>query len=154
MIPQKSTLESAIKWIKCGKNIVIVTADLGRFVGGAEALVRCQKYGVDGVLIGRAAFGDPWIFAQQTPIDNAIVALEHARLFEETYGASPRYSFLPMRKHLAWYIRGMPQAREIRSKLVRANTSEEVCTIFVEFGLPTSADSSTPSAPITEPAVN
>ncbi len=123
----------------------------GDVLDRADALARCQKYGVDGVLIGRAAFGDPWIFAKQTPIDNAIVALEHARLFEETYGSNPRYSFLPMRKHLAWYIRGMPQAREIRSKLVRANTSEEVCAIFVEFGLPTAVDFKSPSAPVNEP---
>lgn len=100
-----------------------------------DALNRCQTYGVDGVLIGRASFGDPWVFGTKTPENPAAVALEHAQLFEQAYGANPRYSFLPMRKHLAWYIKGMPQAREIRSRLVRANSSEEARAIFVEFGL-------------------
>lgn len=42
-IPQKSTLETAMKWIKNSKNPLIVTADLGRFVSGAEALVKFSE---------------------------------------------------------------------------------------------------------------
>lgn len=95
----------------------------------------CQRYGVDGVLIGRASFGNPWVFGGQPPHSIASVALEHARLYEQTFQADPKYSFLPMRKHLAWYIKGMPNAAEIRSKLVRANTSDEVEAICRTYGL-------------------
>lgn len=95
----------------------------------------CREYGVDGVLIGRASFGNPWVFGGQPPQSIASVALEHARLYEQTYAADPKYSFLPMRKHLAWYIKGMPNAAEIRSKLVRSSTSDEVETICRMYGL-------------------
>lgn len=95
----------------------------------------CEQYGVDGVLIGRASFGNPWVFGGQQPPSVAAVALEHAQLYEQTYQHDPKYSFLPMRKHLAWYIKGMPNAAEIRSQLVRAQTSDEVAVICRSYGL-------------------
>lgn len=96
----------------------------------------CRQYGLDGVLIGRACFGNPWVFgAAQSEVAIGVVALEHALLYEQTYSQDPKYSFLPMRKHLAWYIKGIPGAGEIRARLVRTNTSQEVQTVLTEYGL-------------------
>lgn len=111
----------------------------GDLTSRVMALEKIQEFGVAGVLIGRASFGNPWIFsADQTPQSpelKAKVALEHAELFEKTYGQAEKYSFLPMRKHLSWYTSGFPQAREIRSVLVRSNSSAEAKSIFQRFGL-------------------
>ncbi len=100
-----------------------------------DALDKVSIYGVDGVLIGRASFGNPWVFGTQKPPTNAAVALEHAQLYEQTYQADAKYSFLPMRKHLAWYIKGMPQASDIRARLVMTNSSQEVIEILQRFDL-------------------
>jgi len=104
-----------------------------------------QKYNLAGVLIGRAVQGNPFVFAQDKKFSNlnaeqqsqvlAKVALEHALIFEKTFVSQHKNLFLPMRKHLAWYMKGMPQAKEIRKKLVRTNNSQEVKQILQEFEL-------------------
>jgi tRNA-dihydrouridine synthase len=70
-----------------------------------------------------------------TPELRAKVAIEHSKLFEKTYSNDERYNFLPMRKHLSWYTHSFPQAREIRSVLVRSSSSLEAESIFQQFGL-------------------
>jgi len=80
--------------------------------------------GVDGVLIGRAAFGNPWVFNQgETLVKRFGVMVEHARKFEELY---PDDKFFVMRKHLSWYAKGFGGAVDLRRKLVLCNSAEEV----------------------------
>lgn len=103
-----------------------------------DALDHIIQYKVDGVLIGRGSFGNPGIF--QPTISSHMpslctIALEHCYLYEETYGNDERYTFLPMRKHLGWYIKGIDNAKEIRIKLFQANSPEDVKTIFKEYNL-------------------
>jgi tRNA-dihydrouridine synthase B len=94
-----------------------------------DAREKCAKYGVDGVLIGRAAFGNPWIFKGREPTleEKFTVATEHANKFTEIFG---RAHFAPMKKHLAWYCRGFPGAAAVRQQLMQADSTEEVTEIF------------------------
>ncbi|HEY4485195.1 MAG TPA: tRNA-dihydrouridine synthase, partial [Nitrospiria bacterium] len=110
------------------------------------AVRRIRETGVDGVLIGRAAVGYPWIFraaasiraAVHTPDENPMepsvsipeklsVAIEHAELFERYRG---RKSFRFMRKYLAAYCCGFPNAIELRRRLVLAENLREVESIL------------------------
>lgn len=90
-----------------------------------EAHQKIKQYGVDGVLIGRAALGNPWIFKDREPTiqEKFAVAIEHSKNFEQTF-CNDR--FIPMRKHLAWYCKGFPNASEIRQKLMKTNCSADV----------------------------
>jgi tRNA-dihydrouridine synthase B len=105
----------------------------------SEAMEKVEKYSVDGVLIGRASFGNPWIFREDGKEgdinDRAELALEHAKLWEKSYGDREKYKFFPMRKHLAWYIKSFPNASEIRSELVRTNSSDQVEEILKKHDL-------------------
>ncbi|MDP3963829.1 MAG: tRNA-dihydrouridine synthase [bacterium] len=85
-------------------------------IGDAKAKI--AAYGVDGVLIGRASFGNPWIFTDSAPShdEKLRVAIEHARVFEELL---PRKNFLHMRKHLCWYMSGFDGAKELRAALMQ-----------------------------------
>lgn len=103
---------------------------------------KVRDYGVDGVLIGRASFGKPYVFLPEpersaflTTHNIFAIALEHARLYEQTYGGGEKYHFLPMRKHLAWYARGVPQAATIRSALVRSASAADVEQILAAHQL-------------------
>ena len=103
-----------------------------------DAQEKIAAYQLDGILIGRASFGNPYIFTDQIPPNApslATIALEHCTLFEETYQHDERYNFLPMRKHLGWYIRGMDGAKEIRAKLFQANSAADVKSVFLEYNL-------------------
>jgi tRNA-dihydrouridine synthase len=130
-----------------------------------EALRRVRQTGVDGVLIGRGAQGDPWLFrdkhrlkaAYQTgaalSVDPSTVNLaerfhvivEHSKHFEQVCGPE---RFMAMRKHLTWYCRNFRGAAEMRGKMTRANSAAEVCRCLAEF---LAAQGQEPFAPFLHP---
>ncbi len=104
-----------------------------------DAKAKVTTYGLDGVLIGRSTMGNPYVF-KETPGPKTIfeIAVEHAQLFEQTYQSEEKYNFLPMRKHLGWYVRSIPNASQVRIALFQTNTAEEVRSVLSNFGLLTS----------------
>lgn len=98
-----------------------------------QALEKVAQYEVDGVLIARASFGNPFVFLppEKIPVKSLFeIALEHSQLYEKTYNHDPRYTFMPMRKHLGWYVKEIPGARQIRIDLFKTNSSEEVAQVL------------------------
>lgn len=99
---------------------------------------RCvAETGVDGVMIGRAAFGNPWVFAPDTESvrrDECLrVMMEHARLFEHLYGRDP-HRFACMRKHFHAYINGFPGAKQLRAKLMQTRSTAEAEAVLATTG--------------------
>ncbi|HOZ03415.1 MAG TPA: tRNA-dihydrouridine synthase [Candidatus Woesebacteria bacterium] len=104
----------------------------------AQAEILANKHNLDGVLIGRASFGNPFVFLADEETDQpklARIALEHAQVFEKTFAHRSNYNFLPMRKHLGWYIRSLPKAKEIRLELVKTNSAAEVEKVLTQYQL-------------------
>jgi len=104
----------------------------------SQALEYAKKYQVDGILIGRASFGNPYVFRSEddkVSISLPQIALEHALIFEKTFSQKAKYSFLPMRKHLGWYIRGQNKAKEIRTALMNSQNSTDVEKILKRYSL-------------------
>lgn len=95
-----------------------------------EAKEKVEKYGVDGVLVGRAVMGNPWFFAGREPsVEERILAVrEHCDNFERIFGNEMH--FHTIKKHLAWYLRGFEGVREIRMQLMMAHNFEEVREIM------------------------
>ena len=77
-----------------------------------------KEYGVDGILIARAAFGNPWFFAEkEAPFEERIkTMLYHAELFLKY---RPELDLRPMRKHLSWYCKGMEGSAKLRDRLMK-----------------------------------
>ena len=115
-------LASAATLIKQSGTIFLGNGDVESIPDAKEKI---EKYGVDGVLIGRAAMGNPWVFIgeEMETKKKLAVALEHARKFEEVF---PNDRFFIMRKHLSWYARGFDGAADLRQKLVLCNSADEV----------------------------
>jgi nifR3 family TIM-barrel protein len=97
----------------------------------ADALEKVKNFGLDGVLIGRASFGDPWIFTgEEKPHQEKLqAAVEHSKIYEQMFGNS---HFVAMRKHLGWYCKGFPSAKELRMQLMATNNAAEVEAIVNE----------------------
>lgn len=106
-----------------------------------EQIIEAQKrYGVDGVLIGRAAIGNPWIFEQTkalmqgvTPkeitIDDRVnVCREHLLAAVDFKGE--RQAIFEMRKHYGAYFKGLFDFKRFRIPLVTVTTLDEVLEIF------------------------
>ena len=129
-------------WEAIGEAAKIIKSDKTIFLGNGDvdsmenAKLKIENYGVDGVLIGRAAGGNPWVFDPKFQITNHKlqlrfeVMLEHCRKFEEIF---PQDRFFIMRKHLSWYARGFDGASELRQKLVLTNSADEVEEVSLEF---------------------
>lgn len=116
--------------------LIMGNGDVASYEDAQQKIRDCQ---LDGALIGRASFGNPWVFLETSqeisPHQKAAVAVEHAELFEKTYGTDSNYNFLPMRKHLSWYTHGFASARDIRMQLVLSKSAAEVKEIFQKFDL-------------------
>lgn len=100
-----------------------------------EARAKCKEYNLDGVLIGRAALGNPWVFCGKNPTLRMRLktAVEHSRLYEKIFKGR---HFLPMRKHLGWYCKGFPNASDFRQKIMQADSAKEAEEIIAkEFNL-------------------
>ena len=109
----------------------------GDIIGGESAL-RCLKWtGADGLMIGRATFGDPWIFAEVKaamegkPIperpclaDRIGVAVRQFELSEQDHGE--HVACLEARKHFAWYLRGVSHSAYYKNQISSLNTMEDI----------------------------
>jgi tRNA-dihydrouridine synthase len=101
----------------------------------ADGLQKVKETGVDGVMVGRGAFGNPWFFREDNYEPNIkerlAVMLEHARLFNELLG--DHKSFVIMRKHFKAYASGFDGATILRAKLLNAKDLAETEAIVDDF---------------------
>lgn len=108
-----------------------------------ESVVEDLKYTkADGIALARSIYGRPWLFKQIkeylatgkyseiTWPEIKATAIEHAHLLYENKGPK---GFQEMRKHLLFYVKGHPQAAELRYNLVRVTKPIEVEKIFAEI---------------------
>lgn len=101
----------------------------------AEARRRVEETGCDGVMLGRAIFGNPWLFAnlaRPPSVEEKLrVLVEHAKLFEELLGKYK--SFAIMKKHFKAYVTGFDGAGDLRAKLMETNNANEVERVITDF---------------------
>jgi len=102
-----------------------------------KALEYKNKYGVDGIMIGRAAIGYPWFFREvkhyfatgQTlppPTIEERIEVIRQHLSASVAWKGPRIGIFEMRRHYANYLKGIDNIKPLRSKLVMLNTMEEI----------------------------
>ncbi len=140
----KQLYQGSADWETIGRAAEIVHKAGLRLLGNGdvknmqEANEKVARYGVDGVLIGRAAEGNPEIFQGVDEPDykqRLSWAVEHAYVYEQVFkpqNPTPddvRW-FLPMRKHLAWYAHGFPGASDLRTALMKTTSAEEVVKVI------------------------
>jgi tRNA-dihydrouridine synthase B len=106
-----------------------------------ESALRCQKWtGADGLMIGRATFGNPWVFSQvsaalmgekipeRPPLSKRIdVAVRQFELAYEDKGE--HVACLEARKHFAWYLRGVAYANYYKEKISAIASMEDIYAI-------------------------
>lgn len=109
----------------------------GDVVSGESAISMMKQTGCDGVMIGRGAQGNPWIFSElleyektgimpERPSNEALkeMMLRHARLqirFKGDY-----LGIREMRKHVAWYTTGLPNSAKLRGEINAVESYEEL----------------------------
>jgi tRNA-dihydrouridine synthase len=153
------TLEQGYKgeadWDAIGRAVEIAKGSRTLILGNGDvhdlrdAYRRVRETRVDGVLIGRAAQGNPWLFRDKESVKQALrtnallidstpvglaerfqVIMEHSEHFENFCDPS---RFMAMRKHLTWYCRNFRGAAEMRAHMTRVNSAEEVRQCLMKY---------------------
>jgi tRNA-dihydrouridine synthase len=121
-------------------------------VATGDDIVRMRDHtGCAGIMIGRGAFGNPWLFRDgralldgrprpQVPdaSERFRVAMEHARLALRLQG-DDRKTVIEFRKHLGWYTKGLHGASDLRQRLFQVESMAEAEAIFRDYLDPVAA---------------
>jgi tRNA-dihydrouridine synthase B len=111
-----------------------------------KALEYRQKYNVDGMMIGRASIGHPWIFneikhffatGEKLPLPTLIQRIDVTKkhLDFSVKWKGEKQGILEMRRHYTNYFRGIPNFKPFRTQLVTVETYEEVVAILDEISV-------------------
>jgi tRNA-dihydrouridine synthase B len=117
----------------------------GDIKSAADACRMREHTGCAGVMIARGSFGQPWIFTQARALleghempaappvaERFRVALEHARM-AQAFEPDPRGAAIEFRKHLGWYVKGLPNSADLRRRLHAVESLGQVEGIFANY---------------------
>jgi tRNA-dihydrouridine synthase B len=125
------------------KAVAIPVIGNGDIVSAGDAVRMKRETGCDGLMVGRGALGNPWIFRQIRlalaggrteaikPAERYAMALRHLALSRERHGE--RRAAGLMRKQVAWYVRGVTCATEYRNRIFRAASTVQLEEIVREI---------------------
>jgi tRNA-dihydrouridine synthase B len=114
-------------------------------VDSPQKALECKnRYGVDGIMIGRAAIGYPWIFNEikhflktgehlPPPTIEQRVAVIRRHLYKSIEWKNPVVGINEMKRHYANYLKGLPNIKEYRNRLVVLNTVDEIEQLLNEI---------------------
>src|SRR3989344_5196533 len=112
----------------------------GDIVDIDDARKKYKETGCDGVMLGRAIFGNPWLFTSpQAPLQANLervrerlkVMVEHTKLFEKMLGKHKNFAI--MKKNFKAYANGFEGAKELRMKLMETENAKQVGKITNDF---------------------
>lgn len=136
----KQMAEGLAKWDEIAKavklkneiapsTIIIGNGDVESF---ADAKTKAEQSGVDGVMIGRGIFHDPWVFEKSEKTHSKAESIEvlkkHVRLFDQTHGKTKNFQI--MKKFFKMYVNNFAGAGEFRQRLMECKNFESVMMII------------------------
>ena len=131
-----------IKQVK--ENVSIPVIGNGDVVDCISAKKMLDETGVDAVMIGRAALGNPWIFkevneylnkgniiSKPTPIERIDMCLKHIKYLSEI--KIEKLVCLEIRNHIAWYLKGLKNSNEIKNRVYLTSSINDIILILEEY---------------------
>lgn len=135
-----------IRETKANPRLTIPVFGNGDITSPEKAAQYRDEYNVDGIMIGRAAIGYPWVFneikhyfktGELLDEPNVMARVEAAKfhLVESVRWKGPKLGILEMRRHYTNYFKGLPGIKDYRLKLVTQDTEEGVLAILNEIAV-------------------
>lgn len=131
----------AVEIAKGSGTLIVGNGDVQSIEHGKQL---ATETGVDGVMLGRAVFGNPWLFHKERSgerielRDKLDIMIRHCELFEELFVGRKRFAV--MLKHILAYANGFRGAREMRASLQKVTSAKEVRDIVDRFRLENPAE--------------
>jgi tRNA-dihydrouridine synthase B len=130
--------------VKNNPNIRIPIFGNGDIDSPQKALEYKNRYGVDGIMIGRAAIGYPWIFREikhymktgevlPPPTVEERLAACKKHLYGSVQWKGQKLGILEMRRHYANYLKGLSHIKEFRTRLVSTEDLSEIDQVFADI---------------------
>jgi tRNA-dihydrouridine synthase B len=129
---------------KVADSVEIPVIANGDIFSANDAAAIFNKTNCDGIMIGRGAQGYPWIFkeiieylntgkliAPPSGAEKIEMSLRHLKLAVDYYGE--RHGIPIMRKHISWYLKGMPNASKIKNKVNQLAKKDELISFLREY---------------------
>lgn len=133
------------KAAKIAKGSGVLIIGNGDISSLAEAKEKAKRYNLDGIMVGRGIFANPWFFnpdinpAEIKPEEKINLLIKHLKLFNKTYGPPSRKAsarqvttknFAVIKKFFKMYISGWDGAKNLRAKLMEAKSAKEALKIL------------------------
>lgn len=116
------------------KTLIVGNGDVVNRKNGATL---AKKYNLDGIMIGRGIFGDPYAFSETSPWDNLSKAKKielfkaHIKIFDDTWQNNERKT-ITLNKFCKIYINGFDGAKEMRESLMKSKSTNELIAKLAE----------------------
>ena len=131
-----------IKQVKDSVNIPVIGN--GDVTSCYEAKRMLDETGCDAIMIGRATLGNPWIikncveFLENGTIPKPVSYKEKVEMMRRHYelllqDKNEKVALLEIRSHIIWYLKGLPESKEIKNKICQSKTSKELFSIIDEY---------------------
>jgi nifR3 family TIM-barrel protein len=118
-----------------GNGDIFTPEDAGRML---------EETGCDGIMIGRGAQGNPWIFRRithylstgevlpaPTPRERILMILRHMDMMTEYKGVEA--GIREMRKHISWYLKGLPNANRVKNSVNSLTSADAICDLLNSY---------------------
>ena len=125
------------------QNVTIPVIGNGDIFTAENALIRLRETGVDGIMIGRGALGNPWIFREirmmllgKSPVE--VKLKERQEMIHRHYcmmleSRPEKIAIREMRKHIGWYLHGLRDSAKIRNEINHSTSTDEIFSILNRF---------------------
>lgn len=126
----KSGLSGDVDWREVGKaaNIMkkkFIVLGNGGILNRDDGILKCKTFGLDGVLIGRGALGNPWVFGNEKADKTLVLKTieKHAKIGD----------YPSVLKHFGWYAKGFEGAKDLRLKLLKTKNFTETKKVLEDY---------------------